>query len=62
MKARRRRREEVILLNDLAPQREIKGGTGSRVFGESPAAEERPEEAPANRKTGRRAAATRPKG
>lgn len=35
MRTRRQRRGAVILLDDLAPRQEIKGGAGKRVFGES---------------------------
>ena len=42
MKKSRRRREDVILLNDLAPRKEVKGGTGKRVFGEFVAGNEVP--------------------
>lgn len=42
MKKSGRRREDVILLNDLAPRKEVKGGTGKRVFGESVAGGEAP--------------------
>jgi hypothetical protein len=33
MKKRERRRGDVILLRDLAPREEIRGGAGKRVFG-----------------------------
>jgi len=35
MKKRERRRGDVILLRDLAPRQEIRGGAGKRVFGVS---------------------------
>ncbi len=35
MKKRERRRGDVILLRDLAPRQEIRGGAGKRVFGAS---------------------------
>ncbi|MEO8431055.1 MAG: hypothetical protein ABI592_06055 [Acidobacteriota bacterium] len=34
MKRIRRRTREVVLLKDLAPRQEIKGGSGKRLFGE----------------------------
>jgi hypothetical protein len=34
MKRRHRRTEEVILLKDLAPRQDVRGGSGKRVFGE----------------------------
>jgi hypothetical protein len=34
MRTRRQRRGAVILLDDLAPRQEVKGGAGKRVFGE----------------------------
>jgi hypothetical protein len=34
MKKRHRRAEEVILLKDLAPRQDVRGGSGKRVFGE----------------------------
>ncbi len=33
MKKRERPRGDVILLRDLAPRQEVKGGAGKRVFG-----------------------------
>jgi hypothetical protein len=53
MRTRRQRRGGVILLDDLAPRQEIKGGAGKRVFGESVV--ERPTEAE-SRRTGKRGA------
>jgi hypothetical protein len=35
MKKRERGRGDVILLRDLAPRQEVKGGAGKRVFGAS---------------------------
>lgn len=35
MKKREGRRGDVILLRDLAPRQEVKGGTGKRLFGAS---------------------------
>jgi hypothetical protein len=35
MKKKERHRGDVILLRDLAPRREVKGGAGKRVFGAS---------------------------
>ena len=34
MKRKNRKKEDLVLLNDLAPRKEIKGGAGKRVFGE----------------------------
>jgi hypothetical protein len=34
VKRRDRRRPDVVLLHDLAPQKDVKGGAGKRVFGE----------------------------
>jgi hypothetical protein len=34
MKRKNRKKEELVLLNDLAPRKDIKGGAGKRVFGE----------------------------
>ena len=53
MRTRRKRRGGVILLDDLAPRQEIKGGAGKRVFGESVTANG-PSEAQVKRKTVRK--------
>ena len=42
MKKSGRRRGDLILLNDLASGKEVRGGTGKRVFGESVAGNEIP--------------------
>jgi hypothetical protein len=34
MKKRQKRRGDVILLNDLAPRKDVRGGAAKRVFGE----------------------------
>jgi len=34
VKSSRRRRADVILLKDLAPRTDVRGGAGKRVFGE----------------------------
>jgi hypothetical protein len=44
MKKRERgRTTEVLLLKDLAPRDEVKGGAGKRVFGDVDAPREQPE-------------------
>jgi hypothetical protein len=43
MKKRERgRTTEVLLLRDLAPRQEIKGGAGKRVFGDVDVVQEKP--------------------
>jgi hypothetical protein len=34
MKKRNRRTEDVVLLKDLAPRGDVRGGSGKRLFGE----------------------------
>ncbi len=34
MKKKERRRPDVVLLKDLAPREDVKGGAGKRVFGD----------------------------
>jgi len=54
MKKRERgRTTEVLLLKDLAPRVEIKGGAAKRVFGDVDVVPERPER-PARRKRKRK--------
>jgi len=54
MKKRERgRTTEVLLLKDLAPRKEIKGGAGKRIFGDVDVVGEKPER-PAARKRKRK--------
>jgi len=50
MKKRERRRGDVILLRDLAPRQEIKGGAGKRVFGAPSGENEEPQRAEPDKK------------
>ena len=43
-KKKGRRRREVILLEDLAPRRDVRGGSGRILFGQHVDPEESPEE------------------
>ena len=49
MKRRDRRRADVVLLHDLAPQKDVKGGAGKRVFGERAQETAEPPTPPAKR-------------
>ena len=54
MKKRERRRGDVILLRDLAPRQEIRGGSGKRVFGASAAENGEPHWTESNKKEKKR--------
>jgi hypothetical protein len=41
MKKKNPRRKNVVLLKDLSPRQNVKGGAGKRVFGESGESNER---------------------
>jgi len=53
MKKRYRRAEDVILLKDLAPRKDVRGGAGKRLFGE-PLETAGPLKRPGQRKTERK--------
>ena len=54
MKKRERRGGGVILLRDLAPREEIRGGAGKRVFGASAAENGKPQRTEPNKKEKKR--------